>query len=114
MNPMGRQIPINPEQVRNNIKLTEAKIAMRKTELSALVKHGDMTRRLVTHLSREILHVPAAVTPDPVRIWCETHKLHEHAQEEVIQVAIMELERDLAVANFMLAEAEKSKSGLIT
>ena len=114
MNPMNRTIPVHPEQLKNQITLTEAKIAMQRTRIQALTKHSDMTRRLVTHLARAILSIHSDTTPGPVALWNETHKAQEHADKEVIEVAIMELERDLNVAKFLLAEAEKSRSGLIT
>jgi hypothetical protein len=114
MNPMQRNIPVNPEQVKNAIMLTEAKIGMQQEKLAALTKHSDMTRRLVTYLARYITHSPENVTPGPVNLWITTHQQQEKAERAVIEVQIAELQSQLAIHKFMLEEAEKQGSGLIT
>ena len=38
MHPMGRTIPVNPEQIKNAILLIEAKISMQEDKLAALVE----------------------------------------------------------------------------
>lgn len=115
MNPSQNQrlIPVNPEQVKNQIKLLEAKLDMQKAKLKALIKHSDMTRRLVTYLSRYITHSPADVTPGPVSLWNESHKLQETAEKQIIEVQIAELESEIFIHKHILAEAEKSRSGLV-
>jgi hypothetical protein len=114
MNPMGRTIPVNPEQIKNAIMLIEAKIGMQQEKLAALTKHSDMTRRLVTYLSRYITHSPENVTPGPVSLWIGTHQQQEKAERSVIEVQIAELKSQLAVNQFILEEAQNQGSGLIT
>jgi hypothetical protein len=114
MNPQNsRLIPVNPEQVKNQIKLLEAKLDMQKGKLKALIKHSDMTRRLVTYLSRYITHSPENTTPGPVSLWNESHKLQETAGKQIIEVQIAELESQIFIHKMMLDEAEKSRSGLV-
>lgn len=113
MNPQNRLIPVNPEQIKNQIKLLEAKLDMQKAKLRALIKHSDMTRRLVTYLSRYITHSPENTTPGPVSLWNESHKLQETAERQIIEVQMAELESQIFIHKMMLDEAEKSKSGLL-
>jgi len=110
MNPMGRSIPINPEQIKNAIKLIEAKIGMQEEKLAALYEYSRMTRKLVNAFVRS----QTRTVDLELTWWAEAHEKQEAAERAVIKVQIAELKSQLAINQFMLQEAEKQGSGLIT
>jgi 5'-deoxynucleotidase YfbR-like HD superfamily hydrolase len=106
MNPMG----VNPEQVKNAIKLIEAKIGMQEEKLAALFEYSRCTRKLVAAFVRSQTR-----SCDLELTWWESaQEKQEKAERSVIQVQIAELKSQLAINQFMLEEAQKQGSGLIT
>jgi len=116
MNPtqQKRLIGVNPDMVRNQIKLFEAKLEMQQQKLRATVNHGKQTRTL----TREVIE--AVVGPlrwktfaSIVNAWHSTHQQVENADLEIVKVAIAELESQIFIHNEMLKELETPPS-LIT
>lgn len=118
MNLKNRQslIPVDPRIVEFEITILEAKLSMHRAKLHAFEMATKQTRRLV----RTFIHasLPSSVyqslVVDDLNAWASAQVALEDSEKAIINVAIQELERDLAVAKQLLEECKNEANRLIS
>ena len=109
-------IPIDPRIVELEITILEAKLSMHRAKLHAFEMATKQTRNLVRrfiHASMPSLQYNEIMV-DHVNAWASAQVTLEDSEKAIINVAIQELERDLAVAKQLLEECKAEGSRLIS
>lgn len=110
MNPMNRNVPINPEQIKNALKLLEAKIAMREAQRVAKKEEGHAIRQLVGEFVKSQTNTCAL----QLSWWLDAHEKQESWDISILNVELSELKSQLEIGKAALSEAKEAPSGLIT
>ena len=109
--PNRRLIPVNPEVVKLEIQLIDAKLGMQEQKREALKTYSKETRKLVkAYIELSI----GQVLDDQVNEWTTAGNALEKHELAIIDVTIAELNRDLAVAKRLLQECEEETKRLLT
>jgi hypothetical protein len=110
MNPMNRNVPVNPEQIQNALRLLEAKIAMREAKRVAMKELGHATRQLM----REFVRSQTNTCNLQLEWWIDAHEKQEGWNISILDVELSELKSQLEIGKAALSEAKEAPSGLIT
>src|ERR1700751_3852568 len=100
MHPMQRNIPINPEQVKQQINLLEAKLAMQQHKRNCLVNSGKATRKFVSAFVKS----QTRSVDLELKWWTDARYEQEQIELQTVDVVIAELQSALAIHRAALEE----------
>lgn len=111
-NPSGRRlIPVNPEVVKMEIQLIDAKLGMHEQKRTAIHEYSKLTRKLVKSF---ITLVVGDGLNLEINEWTTAGNALEKHEIAILDVAIMELNRDLAIHKRLLQECEEEAKRIIS
>jgi hypothetical protein len=104
MQPQG--IPVNIEQLKNRLKLAEAKIEIQDRIIKSHEDLGKQERRLVADFCRS---QGFSATEE----YAKAHKAHYDARAEQLRVEMAELQSNAMICKALIAEAERQAQSRI-
>lgn len=109
-------IPVDPRIVEMEITILEAKLGMHRAKLHAFEMATKQTRRLVRTFIHAALPSPVyqSLVVDDLNAWASAQVALEDSEKAIINVAIQELEKELAIAKAVLEECKNEANRLIS
>lgn len=104
-------IPVDPRVVQLEIQLIDAKLGMQEQKREALKTYSKETRKLTKAFIRIMV---GEKLDTEINEWTTAGNALEKHELAIIDVTIMELNRDLAVAKRLLQECEEESKRLVT
>jgi hypothetical protein len=107
---------VNPDQLRNQVKLLTAEVEFNSQELDRWKKRGEAERNLY-HWFADCMIDPGQ-SRVPLQKYTQAHKEHYQAKTQLKELNLAKIKSQLAIATAMLEEAEnvikQPKGNLIT
>jgi hypothetical protein len=104
-------IPVDPRIVEMELLILESKLSMHRAKLHAFEMATKQTRNLVRSFIKQMV---GRNLEDDVNAWASAQVALEDYEKAIINVAISELQRDLAVAKQLLEECKNEANRLIS
>jgi len=108
MNP-GRGIPVNPEQVRNELQMHTAEVTLHEQELAAFQLRAKCERFFWRWLVDNL--VPKEAGRNTFEQFIAADKKHEESEVELRKVEIAKLQSKKAISQAILDEVERIQRG---
>jgi hypothetical protein len=104
-------IPVSPEVVKLEIQIIDAKLGMHEQKRAAIHEYSKLTRKLtkafITVMAGEQLE-------ELLNEWTTAGNALEKHELAILDLAILELNRDLAVAKRLLQECEEEAKRIVS
>jgi hypothetical protein len=104
-------IPVSPEVIKFEIQIIDAKLGMHEQKRAAIHEYSKLTRKLVKAYIRAT--VGDALDLE-INEWTTAGNALEKHELAILDLAILELNRDLSVAKRLLQECEEEAKRIVS
>jgi hypothetical protein len=106
MLPQMPKIPVNPEQLANQVEIFKVGVKLQEREIFTFQEFGKQYRAF-----HRALGSSNGIDAGAMQQFSLAHKAHEAAQVELKRLELSKKQAELAIAEAMLAEAKRVMSG---